>query len=360
MIKRAGRLPNLKTDASAAIAYFESVHRSFLTAADAVAPVPPQQFNIGAHVVRVQLAGTALNGPLTRSFAHVRAEYTASPALTICAWDSESTGVAIPEPPWPVAEYVAREQMWGFRTDGIFGVCEFADGARLSLVDIERGLALYWTPTATTVPYYERTTPFLRILHWWFRARGLQFTHAAAVGFTHAGVLLGGKAGAGKSTTTLACISAGLGWAGEDYVLLSAPAPAVAHSIYCSAKLHASHLRERLPGLLGAVTNRERMQAEKAVFQLDELYPQRLLTSVPVRAVLLPAVRAGTASRLVEVSPAVGVLAIAPSTLFQLRWTGPDDLSAITAVVQSVPNYRFELGSDLRGVAAAVSSLLGD
>jgi hypothetical protein len=240
-------------------------------------------------------------------------------------------------------------------------VYEFAGGPRLSLLDVERGLAILWMPSARSVAWYERAAPFQRPLHWWLRTRGLQLTHAAVVGrFGGDGVLLGGRGGSGKSTTTLACLSAGLGWGGDDHILLAGSDPPVAYSLYGAAKLAPPDLARMLPEMVPAAGDDLAPGQEKAVLEPERVYPGRLLHRVPIRAVALPVVRGGRFSRLVEVSPAAAIAAIVPSTLLQLRWTEPGEYAAIAAALRSVPSYRLELGTDLRGVADAVAGLLAE
>jgi hypothetical protein len=87
-------------------------------------------------------------------------------------------------------------------------------------------------------------------------------------------------------------------------------------------------------------------------------YPGRLVREAPIRAVVLPVLTGGHATRLVEVSPVRGIAAIAPSTLFQHRWTGPEEYEAIAAAVRAAPNYRLEVGDDLGAVGEVVAALL--
>lgn len=295
---------------------------------------------------------------LTRALTHLEAEPVPRPDLMICAWDTESSGVALPDSPWPVQPYLDRQEMWGVKGERVRVVYEFAGEPRLHIFDRETRTAVFWSRGAQGTPFYERAAPFLRPLHWGLGDLGLQLAHAAGIGGSAGGVLVGGKSGAGKSTTTLACLAAGLGAAGDDFLMLRDGDPPMAYSTYNKAKLEAHHLKRALPGLLPAVVNPEEMEAEKAVVQIDELYPGQLVHSFPIRAVVVPQVTGERASRLVETASTLGIMAIAPSTIFQLRWAGREDFERIASVVRRVPNYRLELGHDLAGVAEAVSRLL--
>ena len=72
------------------------------------------------------------------------------------------------------------------------------------------------------------------------------------MGTAEGGALLLGASGAGKSTTTLACLASGLAIAGDDFVLVEpAGIDAVVHSISTTAKLSRAALL-RFPDLASA------------------------------------------------------------------------------------------------------------
>lgn len=317
-----GPLPSARPETSAALDYFEAFHDAYATACDVLGGSLDRHYSIAGQSVVIRFAGPALLAALTRAIAHLETGPAALPSLTICVWDSESSGVAVPEIPWDVQPFLDRDEMWGVKGERIRVVYEFAGGPRLNLFDRERRTAIFWSRSAQGTSFYERAAPFFRPLHWALGDRGLQLAHAAAIGNGRGGILVGGKSGSGKSTTTLACLAAGLDAAGDDYVMLADGDPPVAHSLYNKVKLFAAHLRLMLPALLPAVVNPEEMEAEKAVVQIDELYPGQLARSLPILAVVVPEVTGKKDSRLIATSSALGIKAIAPNTIFQLRWAG--------------------------------------
>lgn len=352
-------MQSVQTESNATAAYVGAARTSFLRAQDSIGPAVDAFYAIAGHSIQISIVGQALLAKLTRALAHLRRDAMDSPELKIVAWDGTQSGVGMPTPPWDVGSFMTREQMWGVKGDDVQLVCEFAEGPRLSILDREARSAMHWIANGERLADYEVAAPFFRILHWWLRDRGLQLTHAAAVGGAAGGILVGGKGGSGKSTTLLACLAAGLGWIGDDYVLLeNADAPA-AHTIYNSAKLEHDHLGRTLPHLPPALTRRGHSASDKALLFLNELYPRQSVSRFPVRAVVLPRVTGGV-SRLVSVSPTAGIAAIAPSTLFQLRWVGQEDFRRIAAVIESVPNYILELGSESAAIPDVILRLLAN
>ncbi|MES2176675.1 MAG: hypothetical protein V4550_02325 [Gemmatimonadota bacterium] len=358
-MKRGGLLPSAPSESGGAtLAYFDAVDDAYLRAAAVHGGTFDHNYSVAGRTVTVRFAGAALVGELTRAISHLTADAAADPDLTICVWDSESSGIALPDTPWPVQAFQDRREMWGVNGERVRVVYEFAEEPRLHVYDRERKTAILWAQSAKGICFYERAAPFFRPFHWALGERGLQLAHAAAVGSSAGGVLLGGKGGSGKSTTTLACLAAGLGAAGDDYVMLEDGTTPMAHSLYNKAKLFANHMRDAMPALLASVVNREEMEAEKAVVQIDDVYPGQLVVSMPIRAVLVPHITGEQKSELVESSSALGITAIAPSTVFQLRWAGREDFERIASVVRRVPNYQLRLGRNLEHAAETIARLL--
>jgi len=357
-MKQVGRVQSVQGEGPASSSYFDDVFGSFLKAKVSAGGAVDRFYSIAGHVIRISFAGTALISKLTRALAHLSSEPSPFPAFTIFVWDSASTGTALPEPPRDIQKFLERREMCGVKGDRIHAAFEFAERMRLSILYREKHIAVHWVPDSTSTPFYESAAPFLAILHWWMRDHGHQLAHAAAIGTASGGILLGGKGGSGKSTTMLACLAFGLRCASDDYVLLGDSDPSLARTIYNTAKLESRHLLRALSALLPAVSNPGEMEKEKAILFLHEHYPEALIPGFPVRAVVLPRVSGGTASRLTEVSPALGIAAIAPSTMFQLRWSGPEDFRRIASVVRQVPNYVLELGTELVAIPDLIFGLL--
>jgi len=356
--RQGGRVRSLPLDAPAAQAcYFDDVFAAFLNA-ERLAGSIARDFLIGGGRIRVRFAGDALVSLLSRALAHLSCDASAEPDLTICVWDSASTGVALPDAPATIRQFLARREMSGVSGERFIAAFDFAERMRLSVLYRQQRAAIHWIPDAPSIPFYEQAAPFLQILHWWAREHRHQIVHAAAVGTAAGGVLIGGKSGSGKSTTTLTCLKAGLRSPGDDYTLLCVAQPPLVRSLYSTGKLEGPHLLRSLPSLMPAVSNQDRMHRDKAVLFLHEHYPEALIGEFPVRAVVLPRISAGGRCRLIETSPAAAVAAIAPSTMIQLRWSGSEDLRRIAAVVRAVPNYILELGDDLDEIPVLIRGLL--
>lgn len=318
-------------------------------------------YHLGGATVRLVFAGTGIIPSITPALAH-RAIPPTDANLTVYVWDSVTTGVPIPPAPWttrraPEADLYRRwGDIPGYSKAGMKIAYSGWSGV-LSILDLEQNQAMLWLHDAYAVPIYVRSSPLLTILHWWFRERGIQLTHAAVVGTSRSGVLLAGPGGAGKSTTALTCLSAGLSYVGDDYVLLAGDPSLTAHALYSSAKLRNEQVAH-FPNLWSALANAATLDQEKALFWLAEHVPAQLVESLPVRAILIPRISGITTTTLQRASAGDSLAAVAPSTLFQLPGSGASDFQRLSRFVQQVPSYILHLSSDLTQIPAIINRVL--
>jgi hypothetical protein len=263
----------------------------------------------------------------------------------------------LPLPPWEGVDYAPGGDRWRL-VDQRFKVFYQPDVGILNMLDSEKDQAVYWVGDCDDLRFYERASPLRNLLYWWMRDHGRQFTHAAATGNSQGGVLIGGKGGSGKTTTSLACLDAGLLYAGDNYILLSQESGPTVHGVYNSCTLHAPHMHTRLPWLAAKASNPNRLEVEKALVFLYEHYPESVATSMPVKAVLLPEITGDSVTKLRRISPGQCLTLLAPSSIFNLPAAGEDDFRYLARFVRKVPSYVLELGTDLSAVPGVIVELL--
>jgi hypothetical protein len=279
-------------------------------------------------------------------------------ALTVCLWDSASTA-ATPPPAVGEASNLGRGgEVPGYNNERISTVFDLGTNA-LSVLDRKSDLALFWVPDARALPSWEIAAPLRVILHWWMGDHARRMIHGGAVGTPSGGVLLAGQGGVGKSTTALSCLLSELLYLGDDYVLLGAEPVPFAHSLYNSGKLHADQLR-RFPQLSPAVSALQGPDEEKTLLLLHRHFGDHIATGLPIRAILMPRVTGLARTRLKSVSPASGLVALAPSTIFQLPSGDQAAFRQIAQFVEQVPSYVLELGRDVYEIPQVISQLLAE
>jgi len=322
-----------------------------------------RHYRVAGRSIRLRSTEMALVTSLTRAFAHLASGPADKPALTV--YLAAGDVVSLPRSSWnsresatPACEQDEQEliHVRDTRVDGLFRL----DGASLSMLDHDSRVGVFWTASPARVPRYERAAPLRALLDWWGGDNGFRVVHAGAVATEHGGALLVGSAGSGKSTAALACLGSGLAYAGDDGVAVSRGTSLLVHSLYCTAKLRPDHLRRSLPHLAKMLDGSEDAHQGKRMFFLDAHRSAELASGFPLRAVLLPRVTGNDRSVTRPVSSGSALLALAPSTLFQLPGARQERLRFMAAALRGVPAYALELGRDLVTVAPAIRAVLDD
>jgi hypothetical protein len=343
--------------------YFGAVHRAALAALEQ-GQEQRRFLRLGGEGVCLRFPCRALADALMPALAHLTVPAGGSCSLSVCVWDSRSTGVRVPRPPWKPEDYIARGDIRGWASD-VRAAYNLGAGA-LSLFDPERGAAVFWVNDVGSLPTYERSAPLRTILGWFLRIRGRELLHAGAVGQRSGGVLLAGRGGRGKSTVALSCVGSGgkpLLYAGDDYVAVEpSPVPWV-HSVYNSGKLDLAHARQRLPELIPLLSNPGVDPHEKGLLFVHQHLPERIVTGFPLRAVVLPEVcaeRSRGRPALRAVSPLAVLQELAPTTMSQMPGTDQGTFRALASLVRAVPCYRLAIGPDLADAREQICTVLGE
>jgi hypothetical protein len=339
-----------------AVAFFDDVLQAFVSAAGTCGVIE-QSYRVGGGWLRLRFAGPSLVSAISAALAHRLTAPSQSPSdLTVCLWDSASTGCQMPKA--ALMEQTIRGEIAGVNTSRIYAVCERGYPG-ITLFDRLRRLALYWVPDLAALPEWVAGAPLRLLFHWWMGLQSGQLVHGAAVGTAAGAVLISARGGSGKSTSALASLASGMHYLGDDYVLLTlTPSPRVCN-VYGTAKIAASQL-EHFPRLAEMVANPDALDREKALIFLNRHYAKQMMDSLPLRAVLVPRVTGLPDTKLRPTSPASALMAIAPSTILFHPRGGEQELRRLGQLVRSVPTYVLECGTDLAQIPHVISALLQD
>jgi hypothetical protein len=355
--------PESLVDAPGAVRGAEFLARIRASFDQAAARLPTTTLHValGSSAARMVFAGEALLERFAPAFAHLAedADATALPAdgLTVLLWDSASSGIQPPRPPWDPGQFLARGEI-SHNFDDLLRLSFRIDSGVLSLYDARTRTAICWVRDPAAMPPWEEAAPLRPILAWWAEHAGRQLAHGAAVGTADGAVLLAARGGSGKSTTALACLEAGMLYLGDDYVMLEPGHPPSAASLYATAKLIPANLDDRLPSLRAWVTGRHDVEQDKVTLSLHGPFRDQIARSLPLRAIIVPSLAPDGRLALTPATGGDALTAIAPTTLFQLPNAGSQALQQMAALVAEVPRYRLALDRDLSVNVQAIQDLI--
>jgi hypothetical protein len=310
---------------------------------------------LGGRRFRLRFAGPALVPAMLPALSHLERPPAGAADTEVCLWDTASTGVGIPKFPWSRSAIGPMGEVLDLRAVGVRTVLEPA-GRSLTLWDEAGGSAVFWTPGADRLSWQDRAAPLRAVLHWSMAGPRRHLVHAGVVGPRHGGVLLAGPSGSGKTTTALACVEAGMSFAGDDYVLVELEGQARALTIHGTAKMHGEAL-PLVPNLRDAPRLVEADGDFKAVIDLVRHRRRQIASELPLAAIVLPRVAAGRL-RATPVPAGEALRALAPSTIFQHPHESAGGLAVMAELVRRLPAFELSLGDDPAAVPAAVGELL--
>lgn len=312
---------------------------------------------LAGSLIRLVFAGEILHRHFIPALAHLQIAPDRPADITFHVWDSASTGIAMPPPPFPQNRLTDRGDIWGMRSPRIRAAFHWIEYS-VNLMDLQRGEAVYWVRGEHTLPYWCIASPLRSLFHWWMEHKGCQLLHAAAVGTVEDGaILITGKGGVGKSTTALSSLAQGMAYVADDYLVVGLePEPRV-YSLYATAKLEPGQL-ERFPVFAPLLTNADFLDQEKAVLQLWPTLQGRLARSLLLRAVVSPHFADSETTSFAPTGRATLRNAAAFTTLSQLPCAGKATYQFINRLLDQVPGLEMALGRNLPGVANAIAGLL--
>lgn len=314
-------------------------------------------YRIAGQDIVLQFAGEALIPILTPALGHLERPRFENADLRVSLFDSETTQVAMPPPPWGRDAYGPNGLIAGFNTHDIQTVYNVGTSI-LNVMDHAEKTAVFWIRRPSSTPYWETAAPLRTILHWSMRNRSTQLVHGAAVGYETGGVLIAAKGGSGKSTSTLSCLGSDLLFAGDDYVAVDDAEIPFAHSLFQTAKLNKDNLA-RIGHLGLTPVNSDRLsEEEKAVYFPGSVYPDSISRGFPLRCILVPRVTGRPDTAIRPAKQAEALLSLAPTTLCQLPGSSPDAFEKMRSLARKLPAYTLEAGLDVTQIPRVIGKFL--
>ena len=316
-----------------------------------------REFNliVAGHPVRIRVAGDGWANLIAASMGHLQRKNStpAKPVLTIDVWDAQATSASLPQLPEP--DLSAPPILMKTSEDGRFIGEERRHG--MIWLDRTQNQIVGFTRSVSSLNLDERARPFHKMLSAWLEDRGVQFVHSGLVTHGDKGLLFVGNGGAGKSTSSISSLRAGMGYLGDDFIGLGLDGDRfVGHGLYASCLLNVHHMK-RFPDLqpLAHAPNYE--YEEKFVLYLTEAFPNCLRQHCTIDALMLPRVVDAEVTTFRPATKAATLLAIAPTSVMLLPRPSRAAFERLTQLVQNTPSYWLDLGRKVDLIPDAVRKL---
>lgn len=321
-------------------AYVADVFEPAFAVAAAAGPYTERRYLIADKRVLVRFFSRVLYERLSSALAHLEDDSApVEPDLTIDAWDSVSSGTSF-APPWrDLAHSFPQQTMAQNAAAPMLGV--YVNGEEsMSIYDQSRRHAWFWVSDARSLPGWVDAAPFRAILSWFLPSAGVHLVHGAVVAEGGKAALLAARGGSGKSTTALACALAGMQYLADDYAGIKVGEEIIAHSLYSSVKIVPERAAQ-FPSLFPEAPSAD---GEKRVAYLSSA--ASVVRSAPLAGIFVPKICNLEKTRIVPISKAEVMIALAPTTLFQLPLSQAGEISTLAEIVRRTPCYYVELGTD--------------
>jgi hypothetical protein len=312
----------------------------------------PANYQIAGLPVCFRFLDNLIREQVSPAFQHLRTGKNIPPELTVLLEGDSSHLADLPR--------LLSWDGWGERDIWALEVAEMVliiqnKGLVIGALDSLNKMGYWLELRSTGMTYLDRAAPMRHLLTLWFGLQGRYLFHGAAVGEAGSGVLILGTGGAGKSTTALACLEAGMAYAGDDRCLLSMDELPYVHSLYGTAKLSDS---SQFPSLATAIDMEGITSDEKAMYSLHRLSDSKLHSGFPLRAILLAHIEGIQETRISPASHARGFLALAASGALHLPEMRKQALRCFDFIARRLPVYDLKLGANIRSTPEAIRSLL--
>lgn len=321
-------------------------------------PISERAVQMAGVTFRLRVAGPALDTATLPALAHLPPGAADGPTVTFDLWDAAATGVWPPRLPFTAADY-RRYGQRAVAYDGAVSLMDAPTSGQLFAYDRASRRGYFWTEDAAQLSIYERAAPLQTLFHWALGEFGWQIVHAAAVGTEAGGVLLIGNTGAGKSTTALSCLTGdGLRLLSDDKCLARLDPTPQAYAPFSSAKLKADmlerwpHFRARLAGW------DENAKGGKGLMFLCPDFAHRLVTTFPIRALIVPQVTHQAEPTLQPMAPGEAFRVFGPGTVIWLPGAEAENYRFTAELIRRLPCYRLDLALEPARNSAAILELL--
>lgn len=251
----------------------------------------------------------------------------------------------LPALPWP-PQQLSREQETSEFHHAPYLFTRHGD-VMLTVLNQATGhaVALVHAPEQWPLRHYKQA--IFITLYQLLRPHGLYLIHASAIASAGRAALIAGRSGAGKTTTMLTAVSAGLDFLGDDTTLLQRTGAGAVDVVALMATMDVTAKTAAwFPALAPHLSDRQSHTGKRQMI-LTEAFPQQIAPRARVHAILAPEI---TDRRDTLLVPANKTAVLSELLFFSVDLQDPAQarrhLDFLAQLVEETPIYRLQLGSD--------------
>ena len=339
--------------------YFEDLHRNFSLASTNLGGTFSFDFKLANKKIIISSAGERLLRLTTQALAHLEAEKIEliEKPFVIYTWDEKEANIPLPEHPWITPEDIVEDSFVQFHLENYF-VSQFDNQTILFLYNFKENVAFCIIKDANNLNNSFLSSPFFKLIALWASKQSLNILHAGCVSVNNKGVLIVGRSGKGKSSTSVQCAIDGLDYLSDDYILIDDTGEkTIAYSIFNSGKLKLNHI-ERFNKIQSSISIGNLDQNNKPLLFLSTIFKEQIKRSTEIKAIIVPNITSSVSANYYRISSLEALKALAPSTLVQLRINGLNELKSLADLTRKFPNFCLELGSDFEDISFKVKKII--
>ncbi len=312
-------------------------------------------YSVGGQEFEVLSYGDFDSDSYLKAMSHIKLEKPSETDLTIHLIESKSTGLRPPQEwlDWSEMDLYNGELLNFGNNRAIFNSTELW----FIFVDYESKAIYYWIDDFLKLNPKEPAIPLIMVFHLWFDNTPLFLCHAAALGTSEKGVLLTGRGGAGKSTSTLSCLNTAVKIAGDDFVLIDSET-SMAYSLYGVTKLNIEQY-ENLPHLKPLISNTDQIPDEKGQVYINEFFPGSMINQFKIKAILLPTITGLKDTFIKQCSKIEAIKALVPSSIWILK-SNKRAVEKMNLLISKQPTFRLMAGTELNQISPTLMKLINE
>lgn len=262
-----------------------------------------------------------------------------------------------PTPFWPHNHFIER-QIEEILKNTPYRLHFYQDLNFWQVFDVDKAIGVQWMQTPDGFPAWDTGSPLRNFVQWRLAKDDISLLHGGTLAVAGNGALLAGEGGAGKSSTVLAGIFAGLQSVGDDYVLVDV-SQQTARPVFDTLKQDETGLRRLGQWGHPAIPNDANWQG-KHQFYMGDVSAAPLIAELPLKALMLPDLTFGPTTTITPIDAKTAFLALAPSGVSQIHCDRARLFSVAGKLARQLPAFRLKLGTEPDEIVAALRTFMED